>query len=198
MRPGGGDWVGYYDEQETREPREQLVQALAAFEGEGRRGLAVDIGCGQGFDTEELLRRGWEVVAIDATEEGIRRLRRRIPEELAHRLTTLVVPMEDAELPEADLVHASFSLPYCPPDRFPRFWDRLRSAIRPAGRFAGQLVGDRDTWASTESHMTFFDAAAARALIDGLDVESFVEEEEDDEEMPKHWHVFHVIARRLA
>ena len=195
MRPGGGEWVEYYDEQGQREPREQLMQAIEAFEAEGRRGLAVDIGCGQGFDTEELLLRGWEVVAIDASEEGIRRLRRRIPENVTDRLTTVVSPMEEAHLPEADLVYASFSLPYCPPEKFPRFWGEIRSAIRPDGRFAGQLFGDRDTWASTESHMTFFNAAAARALFDGFDVESFVEEEEDDEEMPKHWHVFHVVAR---
>lgn len=196
MRPGGGDWVEYYDEQGEREPRDLLVQALEAFDAERRRGLAVDIGCGQGFDAEELLRRGWEVVAIDATEEGIRRLQRRIADDLADRLTTVVSPMEDAEIPEADLVYASFSVPYCPPDRFPRFWDGIRSAIRPRGRFAGQLFGDRDTWASTEPHMTFLDAAAARALFDGFDLESFVEEEEDDEEMAKHWHVFHAIARR--
>ena len=196
MRPGGGDWVGYYDEQTDREPRDVLIQVLELFEAEDRRGSAVDIGCGQGFDTEELLRRGWEVVAIDATEEGIRRRRRRIPADQRDRLRTVVSPMQEVELPSANLFHASFSLPYCPPRAFPRFWDELRAAIRPNGRFAGQLFGVRDTWASTESHMTFFDATGARALFDGLQVESFVEEEEDDEEMPKHWHVFHVIARR--
>ncbi len=48
--------------------------------------------------------------------------------------------------------------------------------------------------------MTFHDVEAARALFDGLELESFVEEEEDGEafEGPKHWHVFHVIARRAG
>ena len=192
----GDDWVAYYDEQGVREPRDLLLQALDSFDAEGRVGVAVDLGAGQGFETGELLRRGWEVLAIDAEEEGIRRLRRRISDEQAGRLRTRVEPMQDAALPPADLVHASFSLPFCPPASFPGLWDRIRSAIRPGGRFTGELFGDRDTWASTESHMTFFDAAGARALFDGLDVESFVEEEEDDEDMPKHWHVFHVIARQ--
>lgn len=46
--------------------------------------------------------------------------------------------------------------------------------------------------------MTFHDVNAARALFDGLELESFVEEEEDGEafEGPKHRHVFHVIAKR--
>jgi tellurite methyltransferase len=193
-----GDWVGYYEEQGEREPRDVLMQALAMFEDDGRRGLAVDLGCGQGFDTAELLRRGWEVVAIDATEEGIRRLRHRIPEGHAARLRTVVSRMEDVDVPTADLLYASFSLPYCRPQVFPRLWSDIREAIRPGGRFAGELFGDRDTWASTEEDMTFFDIASARALFEGMELESFVEEENDDEGwgQMKHWHVFHAIARR--
>jgi tellurite methyltransferase len=193
-----GDWVGYYDEQGEREPRDVLMQVLAMFDDGGRRGLAVDLGCGQGFDSAELLRRGWEVIAIDATEEGIQRLRRRIPDSDALRLRTVLSRMEDATVPTADLVFASFSLPFCRPQVFPRLWSDIREAIRPGGRFAGELFGDRDTWASSEEDMTFFDIASARALFAGMELESFVEEENDDkgwDEM-KHWHVFHAIARR--
>ena len=196
-----GDWVGYYDEQAEREPRDVLMQALAMFEDEGRRGLAVDLGCGQGFETAELLRRGWEVVAIDATEEGIRRLRRRIPEERC-------LPPPDRGLPDAGRGHPvrGSRLRELQPavlprlDVFPRLWGDLRAAIRPDGRFAGELFGDRDTWAATERDMTFLDVAAARELFDGMELESFEEEESDDEgwgDEMKHWHVFHAIARRL-
>jgi SAM-dependent methyltransferase len=192
------DWPRYYDEQERTEPRELLVEALESFEREGRTGTAVDLGCGQGIETAELLRRGWDVVAVDVTEEGIRRLRRRIPDDQAERLATIVSRMEDVVIVEADLVHASFSLPYCRPEAFPEVWQGLLASLRPGGRFAGQLFGVRDTWASTQADMTFFDIASARALFDGMELESFLEEEEDDEawgEM-KHWHVFHAIARR--
>ena len=193
-----GDWVGYYEGQSEREPHDLLLQVLALFEEDGRRGLAIDLGCGQGFESAELLRRGWEVIAIDATEEGIRRLRRRVPERDAPRLTTVVSRMEDADVPAADLIHASFSLPFCPPQVFPRLWGDIREAIRPGGRFAGELFGDRDTWASNEEEMSFFDVASARALFEGMELESFVEEENDDQgwDEMKHWHVFHAIARR--
>jgi tellurite methyltransferase len=192
-----GDWTGYYDGQGDREPRDLLLQALRSFDAEGRVGVAVDLGAGQGFETAELLRRGWEVLAIDAEEEGIRRLRERVPDEHIDRLRTLVSPMQEPSLPQADLVHASFSLPFCPPEAFPDLWRRIRSALIPGGRFVGELFGDRDTWA-TDPTMTFHDVDAARARFDGMDVESFVEEEEDGEAFsgPKHWHVFHVIARR--
>jgi hypothetical protein len=124
-------------------------------------------------------------------------LRERIPDEHADRLRTLVSPMQEPALPPADLVHASFSLPFCPPEAFPDLWGRIRSALRPGGRFVGELFGDRDSWASNPG-MTFHDASAARARFDGLELESFVEEEEEGEAFdgPKHWHVFHVIARR--
>jgi len=177
-----GDWTGYYDGQGDREPRDLLLQALRTFDTEGRVGVAVDLGAGQG---------------IDAEEEGIRRLRERVPAEHVDRLRTLVSPMQEPSLPHADLVHASFSLPFCPPEAFPDLWRRIRSALTPGGRFVGELFGDRDSW-TTDPTMTFHDVAAARERFDGMDVESFVEEEEDGEAFsgPKHWHVFHVIARR--
>jgi SAM-dependent methyltransferase len=193
-----GDWVAYYDEQGEREPRDLLLQVLDLFERDGRVGAAVELGCGQGWDASELLRRGWDVVAIDAQDDGIRRLRERTGD-VGSRLRTVVSRMEDVEVPAADLVYASYSLPFCRPEAFPRLWDRIGSAIRSGGRFAGVLFGDRDTWASTEREMTFFEVDAARALFDGMELESFVEEENEDDGWggeTKHWHVFHAIARR--
>jgi hypothetical protein len=108
--------------------------------------------------------------------------------------------MEDVAVVDADLIHAGFSLPYCRPEAFPDVWEGIRSALRPGGRFAGQLFGVRDTWATSKDDMSFFEVERARGLFDGLELESFVEEEEDGEawgEM-KHWHVFHAIARRPA
>ena len=64
--------------------------------------------------------------------------------------------------------------------RSPGSGERIRSALRPGGRFAGELFGDRDTWAS-DPDMTFHDGVAARARFEGLEVESFVEEDEDGE-----------------
>ena len=194
-----GDWIGYYDAQGEREPRDLLLRALASFEREGRTGTAVDLGCGTGADTAELIARGWDVVAIDRQEEAIRRLREKVGSRTVSRLRTVVSKMEDVTFPPADLVFASYSLPFCPPDAFPTLWQRLRSCLRPGGRFAGELFGDRDSWAS-DAEMTFLDVASARELFDGMELESFEEEESEDEgwgDEIKHWHVFHAIARRL-
>jgi SAM-dependent methyltransferase len=192
-----GDWIGYYDAQEGREPRELLMEVLRASDAEHRVGSAVYIGCGDGTDSLALLERGWHVLSIDAQDDAIRRLRARLTEDVAARSRTVISQMEAVDLPPVDLVFASFSLPFCPPEAFPDLWGRIRASLRPGGRFAGELFGDRDTWAS-DPEMTFHDVDGARALFDGLELKSFVEEEEDGEAFagPKHWHVFHVVARR--
>jgi hypothetical protein len=146
-----------------------------------------------------MLERGWSVFATDRQEEAISRTRARVPDELEPRLRTLVSPMEQVEFPPADLVSASFSLFFCDPNRFDGVWSRLTGAIRPRGRFAGQLLGDRDTWARDPGEeVSSFTIDRARALLDGFEIERFDEEEkeDDDEDDPKWWHVFHVVARK--
>jgi SAM-dependent methyltransferase len=190
------DWTDYYDEYEGREPREFLLSVLDTFD---RPGDAVDLGCGTGIETLAMLERGWSVFATDRQEEAMRRTRARVSAELEPRLRTLVSPMEQVEFPPADLVSASFSLFFCDPNRFDDVWSRLTSAIRPGGRFAGELLGDRDTWArQLEDETSSFTIDRARALFDCFAIERFDEEEkqDDDEDDPKWWHVFHVVARK--
>ena len=190
------EWTEYYDEHEGREPREMLLEVLDAF-GAGEERSGVDLGCGSGIDTLAMLRRGWRVFAIDAEEEAIERVRRRVPGTLSSRLTTVVSNMEDIELPAGvDLVWASFSLFFCRPDGFGDVWSRIDEAIAPGGRFAGELLGDRDTWAP-EDDISAFTREQAVALFDGFEVERFDEEEEDGSATSgdKHWHLFHAVAR---
>jgi tellurite methyltransferase len=194
------DWAAYYAKTAGRAPRETLLFALDRFEAEGRIGDAVDLGCGGGRDTVELLRRGWRVLAIDAEPAGVAHLRARGDLPASGRLETKVARMEDAALPPCDLVNSSFALPLCPPARFPALWVGIVAALRPGGRFAGQCCGDRDSWAEDPS-LTHHSRAQAEALFDGFEIESFREEEEDSTTprgTAKHWHIFHVVARKAG
>lgn len=160
--------------------------------------LAIDLGCGEGRDTVELLRRGWRVIAIDGHPDAFHRLRRREDLTKTEHLELRHAPFEGLELPRVQLVNASFSLPFCEPEHFAGLWATILGAIEPGGRFAGQLFGDRDDWATIEgrSHQT---RAEAEALLAGLEVESFAEVEDDGKdalENPKHWHRFDVVARQ--
>ena len=68
------NWESYYEKTGTRPPRDTLLFALDRFETElsaTDRRFAIDLGCGNGRDTIELLRRSWHVLAIDAEESAI-------------------------------------------------------------------------------------------------------------------------------
>lgn len=192
------DWHRYYECMAGQPPRETLRAALEGF-GDFV-GDAADIGCGEGRDSAELLRRGWRVWAFDGEEEAIRRLRARtdLPGTALERLTVQVARMEALEIPPCDLVNASFSLPFCLPEAFPALWQRIVAALRPGGRFAGQLFGERDTWASLPQ-LSIHRRADVDALLSGWTVERRIEEERDAETAtgnPKHWHIWHLVARK--
>jgi tellurite methyltransferase len=194
----GGDWNEYYEKTTGRPPRKTLLAALAAFSDDGAGRSAVDLGCGDGRDTIELLRRGWRVIAIDAEPQAIERLetRRDLPRRGA--LTAICARFEIARWPKVDLVNASFALPLCPPAQFPALWARIDRSLKLGGRFAGQLFGERDSWHGAAGIVTHDRATVERLLAD-VTVE-MLDEEETDVVTPygkaKHWHIFHIVARK--
>ena len=186
------DWTRYYDAAGD-EPRETLLQALDAF---SEPGDAVDLGCGTGRDTMELLRRELARRRDRLAGGGDRRLRATVGDH--DRLETQVAAFEEAVLPSSDLVNASYSLPFCRPELFEGVWERLVASLRPGGRFCGQLFGDRDEWAPADD-ITFLTRDAAEALLQPFEFERFDEVEEDSTTAlgdPKHWHLFHVVVRK--
>lgn len=191
-------WDAYYDATAGRPPRRTLLAALERFETLPQPPRAIDLGCGDGRDTIELLRRGWEVIAIDAAPAAIERLTRRADLPSGATLTPRCGKFEALDWPETSLVNASFALPLCAPAAFPALWNKITRSLVPGGRFAGQLYGERDSWAADRT-ITFFDEADARRLFVPYALEIF-EVEESDSVTPrgsaKHWHIFHIVARR--
>ena len=199
------DWVSYYDRVAGGEPRETLRVALDRFEAGAlpHSPLGVDLGCGDGRDTAELLRRGWSVNAFDDHPEGLRRLRARTDADIAGalgngRLQIREQGFGELEVPACHLVNASFALPFCQPSGFAALWGKIVEGIGAGGRFAGQLFGDRDSWSIIEDR-THHTRSEAIGLFDDFILERFNEEERDGEDAQsqhKHWHVFHVVAQK--
>jgi SAM-dependent methyltransferase len=166
---------------------------MQALDGFAEPGFAVDLGCGEGRDVGELLRRGWRVLALDRSPDAIARLPRH------ERLEARQADFTTAKLPSVDLINASFCLFICPPDRFPALWSRIAGALRPCGRFSGHLLGPKDSWLGRDG-LTFLSEAEARALFAGFALERFDEELSDSvtpRGKPKRWHIWHVVARKL-
>jgi SAM-dependent methyltransferase len=199
----GHNWVTYYQAVEGRPPRETLLKALALFDADpiqAQPRLAVDLGCGDGRDTVELLHRGWQVLAIDGEQKAFDRLlsrpglRHELLQAQQMRFEVLTLP------PAVDLINASFCLTFCPPANFPQLWQTIVTALKPGGRFCGQLFGDRDSW-TIYPNRTHHTRAEIESLLEPFEVEWLEEEEHPGvtaigEE--KHWHLFHIIARKKA
>jgi SAM-dependent methyltransferase len=195
------DFCAYYDAVTGRPPRDTLLAALASFDSESsaqEKGFAVDLGCGDGRDTVELLRRGWRVLGIDSQPEAIGRLLNR-PDINPQLLETQIIRFEEVVLPKVvDLVNASFALPFCPPKHFPNLWEKIVLSLRVGGRFCGQLIGDRDSWAihsSTNHH----NREQIEALLQPFEIEMLEEEDHPGKTAlneEKHWHIFHIVARK--
>ena len=66
---------------------------------------------------------------------------------------------------------------------------------------AGAALAKRRPAATGRTGMTFVARDEALAMLDGLELEMF-EEEEDDGVTPrgnaKHWHIFHIVASKSA
>jgi hypothetical protein len=150
------------------------------------------------------------VLAIDAQEEAIQRLRRSDePLVSSDRLETEIADFESARWPTAELVNASYALPFCPPGSFAGVWERITMSLPSGGRFCGQLFGDHDEWASVpdasaewtppRNAMTFLTRSEVDDLLGDYTIEDLIEIDEDGPTATgpdKHWHLFHIVARK--
>jgi SAM-dependent methyltransferase len=213
MPVNADDWTPYFDAVKDLPPRDTLLRALDLFDAERtarnesidprNRPLAIDLGAGEGRDTLELLRRGWRVIAVDSSPEAARRILDRAPVEHMDRVEIRVQRFQDVSYVPADLINASFSIPHCSPDEFSVLWASIARAIKPGGRFAGQLFGVNDEWARKPDGVTRTYHARAKVeslLADAQLVPEFLDEVERPGKNvfnePKYWHVFHIVARR--
>jgi tellurite methyltransferase len=210
------DWPRYFQAVEGKPARDTLLKALELFEKEDAASrasagqpvvpsparLAVDLGCGSGRDTFELLRRGWRVLAIDSSQLGLELLEKQVHGRglPAEQLECRAVGFEGLALPPATLVNASYSLPFCDPEAFPALWRTISTSIQIGGRFAGQFFGPRDDW-SLLPDRSHHSRSQVDELLRDFTMESLIESESREAGATgeiKDWHIFHVVAKRRA
>jgi len=160
-------------------------------------GTALDLGCGAGRDSLHLLGCGWQVVALDQDPAALACLQDQAGTQA--RLTTRCQAFEDPQpLPEADLINASFALPFCAPAEFSALWARIQRALRAGGLFCGHFFGPRDDWAA--GPLSILEIDEVRRLFASwqtLRLEEFEWEGRTAVGRSKHWHLLEVIARRI-
>ncbi len=146
--PRVSGWVKYYTATEGRPPRPTLLAALDRFAAEGICGIAVDLGCGDGRDAIELLRRGWRVIG-DRFRAGGTRAAAHAPRSAAGgeaRSARRDIRGSDVGHASSSSIRASRCLSVRR-RRSPRCGARSMRRSCQAGALRRSLCGPRDSWA---------------------------------------------------
>jgi ubiquinone/menaquinone biosynthesis C-methylase UbiE len=170
--------AGEYDEWFLREGRydhgpefrarwerevEEVREALRRFDPAGR---VLELACGTGWWTEQLVRHADALTAVDASAEVLALNAKRVKDPKVRRVQADLF----AWAPEGgyDAVFFSFWLSHVPPERFESFWGMVRGALNPGGRVF--FVDSLRTELSTASDHVLpgeGDIVAERKLNDG-------------------------------
>lgn len=186
------DWENFYTFTKDSPPWPLLGRAVYFLP---LKGHALDLGAGAGRDTRYLLQQGFQVTAVDSDPHAIAILRS-FPQE---NLQVVQASFEDFAFDIYDLINAQFALPFLPQQRFHEVFERVKRAIKPNGIFVGQFFGIHDQWNTSDSNMTFLTKEQAEAVLWDMDIIELNEEDRDGhvaDGSPKHWHTFHIIARK--
>ncbi|HEV2187171.1 MAG TPA: class I SAM-dependent methyltransferase [Stellaceae bacterium] len=177
-------------------PRPLLMRAAALTVTKDH---ALDAGAGALNATKYLLSAGFaHVTALDSAPAS-----QKAAEELPpDRVTFVLSRFEDFAYPARayDLVNAEFSLPFIRRENFAAVFAALLGSVKPGGLFTGQLFGLNDSWNTPESGMNFHARDEVERLLRGFDVLELEEEDHPGKTKlgeAKHWHIFHLIARRM-
>ncbi len=197
------DWSSYYKNKSNTVPRDTLLKALEFFEKEKlseEQLFAIDLGCGHGADTLELLKRYWKVLSIDSSLEGLELLEDSVIPSRKRNFRKLKMSFEEIKLMKCNFLNASYSLPFCRPEFFSRLWNEIENSILKGGRFAGNFFGKNDSWVNNKM-MTFHSIEDVKKLFKNFEIE-FMEEKDEDgitaSGESKHWHVYSVIAKKTS
>lgn len=189
----GKDWSEYYEITKAKPPSKLLVKALEYVTTKEK---AIDIGGGALKDTRYLLEQGFEVTVIDKSplmEQEAAALQNN----KVHAFTT---SFEDFGFPENeyDLATAMFALPFTEPTYFEAVFRKIKKSLKKDGVFCCQFFGRNDEW-SKNPKMTFHTKEQVQEMLKGLEIISLNEVEEDStiaNGTLKHWHIFHIIAKK--
>ena len=172
---------------------------LMAVDLLGRVGEALDLGFGAGRDVKFLLEKGFTVTAVDKEPKAAEYLK-----ELSQgNLKIVISPFEDFnfEKEKYDLINAQFSLPFTDREKFSEVFTKMKLSLKSGGVFVGQLFGVNDDWnKSKTTRTTFHTKKGAQKLFEDMELVKFVERDYDGtlaDGTPKHWHTFHILARKL-
>ncbi len=158
-------------------------------------GRILDIGAGVGTGVKYLLDEGFEVLALDQDPRMVALTRLACGDHSG--LTLLEQPFLLPVEQPYDHVLAVFSLFFEPESSSLQLWSQIEAGLRPGAIFGGQFLGPDDNWVlDGASSVTRDDLDSRLANFDVIELEEVNSAGKTVYGEAKHWHVFHVIARK--
>ena len=110
----------------------EVGEVRSALERVHPAGRVLELACGTGWWTEQLVRLGDELTAVDASAEVLALNAARVGSPRVRYVQTDLFDWT----PDGgyDVVFFSFWLSHVPPERFEAFWEMVRGALNPGGR----------------------------------------------------------------
>jgi ubiquinone/menaquinone biosynthesis C-methylase UbiE len=108
---------------------EEVRRQLSEFKPEGH---VLELACGTGIWTEQLLRQATHITAVDAASEMLAIHRARIQSSAIQYVQADIFEWSPTE--RYDIVFFGFWLSHIPPKRFEAFWSLVGIAMKPHGR----------------------------------------------------------------
>jgi demethylmenaquinone methyltransferase/2-methoxy-6-polyprenyl-1,4-benzoquinol methylase len=108
---------------------EVVTAALEAFQPQGR---ILELACGTGIWTEQLLRFASQLTAVDGSPEMLAINAARLRSPLVRYIEADLFRWQPAK--QFDMVFFGFWLSHVPPERFTAFWELVELCLAPGGR----------------------------------------------------------------
>lgn len=192
-------WATYYEKKLHDQPRAYVVNALASIPNI-QNTTALDVGCGIGHETLLLLEKGYKVTALDGEQIAIDSMLKR-PEIKKYKtmLTTMVSQFQKLafeKLPQFDVIVASFSLPFCPPQHFEYVLNQLLHKLKPKGYFIGTFFDPSFNVFQNKDRqrMTFHTREQVKSLFENLTIIQLDQEISVATCGKKTEHIYHITA----
>ncbi|WP_413291398.1 NUDIX domain-containing protein [Bdellovibrio sp. HCB337] len=193
------EWSEYFKKFKDRPPRPLLLNSLKSMKPKEK--TALELGSGPGRDALHLLQEGWKLTVVEPETSGIEMIQKELPPHQAENFSVIASTFEDLkELPQVDFIYASFSLPFCKPEAFPKFWSLVEKSFKPEAYFAGNFFGPQDEWVQ-RGNTTGHSEEQVRELFKDFNILSWHEMNERGPTaagIVKHWHVFTVLAQKKS
>lgn len=183
-------------------PRPFVVDALKAIPQKFDSAIALDFGSGVGHETLLLLNHGFNVVAIDSQKEAFEIMLNR-PEfaKFKPHLKTIVSNFEGlnfSDLPDADVIVASFSLPFISPQLFDHVFMSIIKKLKIGGYFIGNFFdpGFNVFKEKDRKNMTFHIKPEVLELFKDFKIITFNELKTPAKEPGKTDHTYEIFAQK--